>query len=174
VGVDSKTINSWIGILESTFVAFRLQPYHKNYNKRIVKMSKLYFYDTGLASTLLGIENSIQLDINSYKGPLFENLIVVDFIKNRFNQAKSNNLYFWRDSMGNELDILIEVGNSLIPIEIKSGQTITNEYFKGLKYWQKISGENTQGYVVYAGQNIEKRSNNVTVLPFNEISSIDV
>jgi predicted AAA+ superfamily ATPase len=118
--------------------------------------------------------NSIQLDINSYKGPLFENLIVVDFIKNRFNQAKSNNLYFWRDSMGNELDILIEVGNSLIPIEIKSGQTITNEYFKGLKYWHKISGEDTQGYVVYAGQNIEKRSNNVTVLPFNEISSIDV
>ena len=174
VGVDSKTINSWIGILESTFVAFRLQPYHKNYNKRIVKMPKLYFYDTGLASTLLGIENSIQLDLNSYKGPLFENLIVVDFIKNRFNQAKSNNLYFWRDSMGNELDILIEVGNSLIPIEIKSGQTITNEYFKGLKYWQKISGEDTQGYVVYAGQNIEKRSNNVTVLPFNEISSIDV
>ena len=174
VGVDSKTINSWIGILESTFVAFRLQPYHKNYNKRIVKMPKLYFYDTGLASALLGIENSIQLDLNSYKGPLFENLIVLDFIKNRFNQAKSNNLYFWRDSMGNELDILIDNGNSLVPIEIKSGQTITNDYFKGLKYWQKISGAETNGYVVYAGQNIEKRSNNITVIPFNEINSIEV
>lgn len=172
VGVDSKTILSWIGVLESTFVAFRLQPYHKNYNKRIVKMPKFYFYDTGLACALLGIEKSEQLELNTYKGPLFENLIVVDFIKNRFNQAKSNNLYFWRDSLGNELDILIENGNSLIPIEIKSGQTVTTEYFKGLKYWQKIRNEETKGYIIYAGKNIERRSNKMTVVPFNELNTI--
>lgn len=171
VGVDTKTISAWIGILESSFVAFRLQPYHQNFNKRIVKMPKLYFYDTGLAAALLGIESSNQLDLNSYKGALFENLIVVDFIKSRFNQAKSNNLFFWRDSVGNELDLIIENGNTLVPIEIKSGQTVTNDYFKGLKYWQKLTNSDG-GYVVYAGKTLQKRSNNTAVIPFNEMEYI--
>jgi len=171
VGVDTKTISAWIGILESSFIAFRLQPYHKNFNKRIVKMPKLYFYDTGLAAALLGIESSNQLNFNSYKGALFENLMVVDFIKSRFNKAKSNNVYFWRDSVGNELDIIIENGNELIPIEIKSGQTITNEYFKGLNYWQKLT-KSERGYIVYSGDTIQKRSNNVLIVPFNELEHI--
>ncbi|NEW78086.1 MAG: ATP-binding protein [Gelidibacter sp.] len=171
VGVDTKTISAWIGILEISFVAFRLQPYHQNFNKRIVKMPKLYFYDTGLAAALLGIENSNQLDLNSYKGALFENLIVVDFIKSRFNQAKSNNLFFWRDSVGNELDIIIENGNTLVPIEIKSGQTVTNDYFKGLKYWKKLTNSD-RGYIVYAGKTLQKRSNHISIIPFNEMEYI--
>jgi predicted AAA+ superfamily ATPase len=171
VGVDTKTINSWIGILESTFIAFRLQPYYKNFSKRIVKMPKFYFYDTGLAAALLGIEDSFQLDIHMYKGALFENLIVVDFIKSRYNLAKTNNIFFWRDSVGNELDILIENGNLLIPIEVKSGQTVTNEYFKGLRYWEKI-GNKKGGYIVYAGKSIQRRSDQIAVVPFNEMELI--
>ena len=91
-----------------TFVAFRLQPYQKNFNKRLVKIPKLYFYDTGLAAALLGIENRQQLELNPFRGALFENFVILDLIKQRFNQAKSSNLFFWRDSAGNELDILID------------------------------------------------------------------
>jgi predicted AAA+ superfamily ATPase len=171
VGVDSKTINSWIGVLESSFVAFRLQPHFKNYNKRIVKMPKLYFYDTGLATALLGIENKNQLDLNIYKGALFENLIVLELIKSRFNKAKLNNLFFWRDHKGNEIDVLIDKGFSLIPIEIKSGKTITNDFFKGLKYWQKLSGFDA-GYVVYSGSDIQNRSDELKVLPYNQLEAI--
>jgi len=172
VGVDSKTINAWIGVLESSFVIFRLHPYHQNFNKRIVKMPKLYFYDTGLASALLGIENSNQFDLHYYKGALFENLVVVELLKSRFNKGKSNNLFFWRDSVGHELDIVAEKGRTLIPIEVKSGLTITNEFFKGLKYWQKIT-QTEGGYVVYSGSGTQKRSQQIEVVPYNHLESVE-
>ena len=171
VGVDAKTINTWMGILEMTFVAFRLQPYHKNFNKRLVKMPKLYFYDTGLAAALLGIENSQQLELNPFRGALFENFIILDLIKQRFNQAKSSNLFFWRDSAGNELDILIDQAERLIPVEIKSGQTVTPAFFKGLNYWQKLTGEEG-GYVIYGGNQMEKRSHGRTVLPYTDLAKL--
>lgn len=128
-GVDVKTIHSWIGILETSFIVCRLQPYHKNYNKRIVKTPKLYFYDTGLASALL----------NPYRGNLFENLVIVEFLKCRYNRGKSNNLFFWRDNSGNEIDLIIEKGNDQVPVEIKSGQTLSEESFKGIRYWNKLT-----------------------------------
>ena len=171
VGVDAKTINTWMGILEMTFVAFRLQPYHKNFNKRLVKMPKLYFYDTGLAAALLGIENSQQLELNPFRGALFENFIILDLIKQRFNQAKASNLFFWRDSAGNELDILIDQTERLIPVEIKSGQTVTPAFFKGLNYWQKLTGEEG-GYVIYGGNQMEKRSQGRTVLPYTDLAKL--
>jgi predicted AAA+ superfamily ATPase len=171
VGVDAKTINTWMGILEMTFVAFRLQPYHKNFNKRLVKMPKLYFYDTGLAAALLGIENSQQLELNPFRGALFENFVILDLIKQRFNQANSSNLFFWRDSAGNELDVLIDQAERLIPIEIKSGQTVTPAFFKGLNYWQKLTGEEG-GYVIYGGNQMEKRSHGRTVLPYTDIAKL--
>jgi len=171
-GVDNKTISAWIGVLEASFVVFRLQPYHKNFNKRIVKMPKLYFYDTGLASTLLGIQNSDQIDIHPFRGALFENLVVVDMLKTRFNKAKTTNLYFWRDNVGNEIDILIDKGLTITPIEIKSGQTVTKDYFKGVKYWNKLTKEEG-GFVVYGGIMMQKRSNGITVIPFNEACNIE-
>lgn len=171
VGVDAKTINTWMGILEMTFVAFRLQPYHKNFNKRLVKMPKLYFYDTGLAAALLGIENSQQLELNPFRGALFENFVILDLIKQRFNQAKASNLFFWRDSAGNELDILIDQTERLIPVEIKSGQTVTPAFFKGLNYWQKLTGEEG-GYVIYGGNQMEKRSQGRTVLPYTDLAKL--
>ena len=171
VGVDAKTINTWIGILETTFVAFRLPPYHKNFNKRLVKMPKLYFYETGLAAALLGIENSKQLELNSFRGALFENFVILDLIKRRFNQAKSSNLFFWRDSAGNELDLLIDQAEQLIPIEVKSGQTVTPAFFKGLNYWQKLTGSEG-GYVIYAGNQMEKRSQGRTVLPYTDLAKL--
>lgn len=172
VGVDNKTINSWLSVLETSFITFRLQPFHKNYNKRIVKMAKLYFYDVGLASSLLGIENKEQLALHPLRGNLFENLVVCEFLKTRFNQGKRNNLFFWRDNVGTEIDLLIEHTDRLLPVEIKSGQTITDEYFKSLNRWLKISGID-EGYVIYAGNQIQNRSNGITVLPYTELDNVN-
>ena len=170
VGVDSKTIQSWIGLLEMSFIAFRVQPYHQSFNKRIVKMSKLYFYDTGLVAALLGIEHEKQLDVNVYRGALFENLIVLELLKARYNRGNLIPLYFWRDSQGHEVDLLFERDNELVPVEIKSGQTITSAYFKGIEYWQKLTkgSMGNRGFIVYAGSTIQHRSQYITVLTYYE------
>ncbi|MDP2236325.1 MAG: ATP-binding protein [Bacteroidales bacterium] len=170
-GVDVKTIGAWLSVLETSFVLFRLQPYHENFNKRIVKMPKLYFYDTGLATALLGIENAAQLELHPFRGSLFENMVIVDVLKKRYNAGKPHNLYFWRDNVGNEVDLLIKHGNSLVPVEIKSGQTVTNEYFKGILFWNKIT-QTRGGYIVYGGDMRQNRSNEVKVVSFRDLNYV--
>jgi predicted AAA+ superfamily ATPase len=170
-GVDSKTISSWIGVLESSFIMYRLQPHHKNFNKRVVKMPKLYFYDTGLVCALLGIQNAQQLYYHPLAGSLFENFVISELIKYRYNRAKLNNLYFWRDNIGHEIDVIVEISSGLFPIEIKSGKTITQDFFKGLLFWHGISGEQS-GVVIYAGEAGQKRSNGIEIIPWNELSGL--
>ena len=169
VGTNSKTIESWIGVLEASFIVYRLKPHHANFNKRIVKMPKLYFYDVGLATALLGIQHPQQLDLHPLKGNLFENMIVMELLKQRYNAGKTDNLYFWRNSKGNEIDLIVDNGIKLIPIEIKSGETITKLYFKGMDYWSKLTGT-SEGYVVYAGKELQARSNGIKVLPYTQIN----
>lgn len=171
-GVDSKTIESWIGVLEASFIIFRLQPHHKNFNKRVVKMPKLYFYDVGLASALLGVQKAEQLEFHPFKGSLFENMVIVELLKQRLNKGKLNNLYFWRNSKGNEIGIIIDNFDELIPIEIKSGETITKDYFKGLDYWNNLTGL-TGGRVIYGGSQYQKRSHGVEVIPFASLAEIN-
>jgi len=171
-GVDSKTISSWIGVLESSFIVYRLQPHYVNFNKRLVKMPKLYFYDTGIVCSLLGIKEPNQLLLNPMRGNIFENFILSELVKSRFNSARSMNLYFWRDNTGNEIDIIFEKNQELIPIEIKSGKTVTEDYFKGIKFWQKIGG-NQKAYVVYDGDIMQTRSNNIQVIPWKNLYQID-
>lgn len=168
-GVDVKTISAWISVLETSFVLFRLPPYHVNFNKRVVKMPKLYFYDTGLAIALLGIENPVQIELHPFRGSLFENMFIVNVLKTRYNAGKANNIYFWRDSLGNEIDLLIQSGDRLIPVEIKSGQTVTNDYFKGILFWNKIT-KTEGGCVVYGGEMMQNRSNGIKVIPFRDFS----
>lgn len=170
-GVDVKTISSWIGVLEASFILFRLLPHHKNFNKRLVKMPKIYFYDTGLACSLLGISGIKVLDTHPLRGSLFENMVITEFLKENFSRGTSGNLFFWRDNTGNEIDLILDQDNKLIPVEIKSGQTITDEYFKNLRFWAKISGSES-GYVVYGGQDLQKRSNGISVVPFTRVSII--
>ncbi len=167
-GVDVKTIGSWISILETSFVVFRLPQYHSNFNKRVVKMPKLYFYDTGLLLALLRVDSPTQIQLHPFRGAIFENWIILEFLKKRLNRGKSPNMYFWRDNTGNEIDLLIEDSGIPEAIEIKSGKTITQDYFKGILYWNKISGY-SGGRIVYDGDTIQKRSNGIIVLPFNEI-----
>jgi len=170
-GIDSKTASSWIGILENSFIVFRLSPHHRNFNKRLVKMSKIYFYDTGLICALLGIQNLNQLNYHPLFGSLFENFVISELLKYRFNKAKNNNLFFWRDNIGHEIDIIVEMNDKLLPVEIKSGKTITAEFFKGIIYWLKISGEHG-GTVVYAGESDQKRTNNIEIISWRKISSL--
>ena len=172
-GVDAKTISSWLGVLEMSYIIFKLYPLHKNFNKRIVKMPKIYFYDTGLAVSLLGIEKPEQLIVHPFRGSLFENLIVVELLKQRFNRGLKSNLSFWRDNVGNEIDLILQSGNVLIPVEIKAGQTITSEYFKGLQFWEKIN-PGSKGNIIYAGQDRQKRSNGIEILPFYSIKNLNI
>ena len=170
-GVDSKTIESWIGVLEASFIVLRLKPHHKNFNKRIVKMPKLYFYDVGLASALLGVQEAKQLEFHPFKGNLFENMVIIELLKQRLNKGKSNNLYFWRNSKGNEVDVIIDNFDHLIPVEIKVGKTITQEYFKGLNYWNKLTNT-SGGKVIYGGEGYQKRSQDLEVIPFEALTDI--
>lgn len=167
-GVDNKTVNSWLSILESSFILFRLQPHYKNFNKRLVKMPKLYFYDTGLAVALLGITQQSQLTHHPVRGALFENFIITELLKNRWNKGLPGNLYFWRDNTGHEIDIISDDGDMLYPVEIKSGKTITSDYFKGLDYWQKISGQGG-GSVIYGGDQSQKRSGGPDIFSWKNI-----
>ena len=170
-GVDSKTIGAWIGVLESSFVVFRLYPYYRNFNKRVVKMPKLYFYDTGLVCSLLGIRTGDQLVLHPLYGSLFENLIISELKKHNFNRAGNENLFFWRDNTGHEVDILIEQNNNLLPVEIKSGKTITVEFFNGMNYWRKISGTG-RGIVVYSGEQPQTYSDGNQIIPWFALNSI--
>ena len=122
-GISPNTAKAWLAILESSYILYRLQPYHRNFNKRLVKSPKLYFYDTGVACSLLGIRDESQVNLHYMKGALFENLIINEFIKRNFHRGENRQPYFWQDSHGKEIDCLLVDGERVTPVEIKSGQT---------------------------------------------------
>ncbi len=149
-GISVPTVNAWLSILQASYIIFLLQPYHKNFNKRLIKSSKLYFYDTGVACSLLGLDNVQQLEKHYLRGALFENFIIADIYKQFYNKAKPATLYFWRDSHGHEVDCIVEQGNIFLSIEIKSGMTFDRRFIEGLIYWQEVSGQ-TKSVLVYGG-----------------------
>jgi predicted AAA+ superfamily ATPase len=152
LGVDHKTIQNWLHLLETSFILYRLQPWHVNFNKRIVKTPKIYFYDTGLVCHLLGINKASDLDIHFIKGAIFENYIITELIKQRWNNGKSLRHYFWRDNTGNEIDLLIDKGMNLDLIEIKSAQTIKQDFFKNLSKIEKLATSyKVEKSIIYAG-----------------------
>lgn len=158
-GISVNTAKSWLSILEASYIIFLLQPHFKNFSKRLIKSPKLYFYDTGIACTLLGIQSEEELSQHYLRGGLVENLVIADFIKHFYNQARTPRLYFWRDSHGLEIDCIIDQGTTMIPIEIKAGITINADYFSGLEHWSALAGiPQEQGFVVYAGTENQTRS----------------
>jgi predicted AAA+ superfamily ATPase len=161
-GVDVKTIQSWVGILESSYIVYLLKPHYKNFNKTIVKRPKIYFYDTALVCSLMGIRTEDQLDLNPAKGAIFENMVINEFVKNCTNSGSEINLYYWRDKTGHEIDLIVDNFPDLLPIEIKSGKTINSEFFKNLIYWMKLSGNN-KAQLLYGGDQYQKYSSGIEV-----------
>ncbi len=165
VGVAASTIEHWFSILEATFICFRLQPWHHNTTKRLVKSPKLYFYDVGLASYLIGIDEVSQIRTHPLRGALFENLQVVELQKHLYNLNRHNRFYFYRDSQGNEVDLVIQKANTLLPIEIKSSQTFHNSFLKGINHLKKLKLELLKPAVVMGGTSSEHRSD-FTIVPW--------
>lgn len=150
--VSVQTINSWLSVLETSYVIYLLKPYHNNFNKRLVKSPKLYFCDTGLAASLLGMENARQMDTHYLRGELFENMVIMEFIKQEYAQGREPNISFWRDSNQNEIDLLVERGLDLQAYEIKSSATMKTDYFKGLNKFAALAQLPKESlHVVYGG-----------------------
>ena len=156
LGVTNKTIDSWLGVLEASFVAFRLPPYYQNFNKRILKTPKVYFYDTGVLCSLLGIRKYTDLNLHFARGQVFENLVVTELMKEELNQGNKAAFYFWRDSNQSEVDLLQEKDGKLIAIEIKASETFHNDFLKGLKKFQKVAAH-VEPKLIYAGQMMHQR-----------------
>ncbi|MCX6558898.1 MAG: ATP-binding protein [Candidatus Aminicenantes bacterium] len=132
-GITHNTARSWISVLEASYIVHLLRPHSENFGKRMVKAPKLYFYDPGLAAWLLNIQGPDHMAVHPMRGELFEALIVSEFLKARYNRGLESNLYFWRDNIGEEIDLLIDEGTVVRPVEIKSGETVSEDYFRGLK-----------------------------------------
>lgn len=171
-GITHNTAKAWISILESTYIVFLLRPYYKSFNKRLIKMPKLYFYDTGLACSLLGIQNKQQLSTHYSGGSLFESFVLSEIIKYRLNKGLEPHCYYWRDRTGNEVDCIMENNKSLLSIEVKFSKTIVDDFFSGLKYWSKVASKvSSRPYLIYNGKERQKRSFG-EVISWKNISSI--
>ena len=159
VGVSQPTARTWLSILEASFIIFLLPPFFRNFSKRLIKSPKLYFVDVGLAAHLLGISDLKHVSRDPLRGGLFENLVVMEALKNLYNAGKRSNLFFFRDSSGNEVDLVIEKGRELHALEIKSGATVVSDFFSSLKGFRKVVGADLlSAWVVYGGEGVQVRS----------------
>lgn len=151
-GVSQPTANAWLSLLEASYVVRRLAPYHVNFGKRLVKAPKLYFVDTGLAAWLLGIQSAETLDTHPSRGPLFENWVVMDAIKHRVHRGDTRPVYFWRDNIGTEVDLILEDGPVLTGVEVKSGETLAGDMARNLHTWQRhVAAGQPRVALVYGG-----------------------
>jgi predicted AAA+ superfamily ATPase len=151
-GATTKTISSWLNILGASYIVYLLPPYYENIGKRLTKTPKIYFYDTGLATWLLGISDENQLQTHPSRGALFENLVINEMIKERYNKGKEPNCYFYRDKSQREVDIIRLNGTHLSAFEIKSGISYNPGYFKNIDYLKSLLNERiTRSAVIYDG-----------------------
>lgn len=172
VGVSVPTIQAWLSILEASYIVYLLQPYHTNINKRLIKSPKIYFYDTGLAAYMTGINSIEQLPAHPIRGMLFENLVIMEVLKKKYNSFKNFQLYFYRDSNHNEVDLLLDNGISIDAIEIKSSETFDKSFQKGLNYIRQLLPHKIKNTTIcYAGQ-IETVVNENKLLNFRNLSDL--
>lgn len=172
-GISHTTARAWMSALESSDIVYLLPPYHRNFGKRLVKTPKLHFLDVGLASWLIGIRSPEVLAIHPSRGALFESFVVSEFLKQRFNQGKPADLYFWRDNSGLEADLLFEQEGHLQTVEIKSGQTVTSDYIRASQRSVRFApGESLAPWLIHGGEECYER-NGVRVLGWKSIPMID-
>lgn len=172
IGVSSHTIKHWLSILQASYLIELVTPYFENFGKQVVKSPKLYFTDVGLAAYLLEIESLSQVDRDPLRGNLFETLVVIELMKTRLNLARDPHLYYYRDSQKKEVDIIYKHGAELVPIEIKSAQTIHRDFFKTLDYFMRLCKRSCKkGYLIYAGDQ-EYSVENYDILNYIHVSTI--
>lgn len=172
VGVSQNTIKQWINVLDTSYITFQLKPYFENFGKRSIKASKLYFTDVGLASYLLEIRSTDQMNLDKMRGNLFENMVILEIMKYQFNHGKDADIYFYRDSHQNEIDVILQHQGKLIPIEIKSTATFDASLLKNIHFFQKLVGNRAPlGYLIYNGD-LEPRIGNVQVLNYKNTHTI--
>lgn len=158
-GITQPTAKAWLSALENSYVVFLLYPFHENFSKRIVKTPKLYFYDTGLLCYLLKIKGVEQLTTHPFKGSLFENMMIAEYIKRMYHRDNVQDVWFWRDAAGHEIDLVVQEGLKLNLIEVKATQTVMPDLFKGLNYFKNESKkENLTTTLVYAGDETQQRT----------------
>lgn len=150
-GISHDTARRWLSVLEASFVTFRLQPYHRRFNRRLTRRPKLYFVDTGLLCWLLRIRDADQLATHAARGAVFENLVVAEALKVGCNAGEPPDLYHWRDQRGNEIDLIVDTPDGPHPVEMKSGETVADDFFKGLARWRALAGTSTPATLVYGG-----------------------
>lgn len=172
-GVDVRTVQSWISVLESSYIIYLLQPFHENYNKRLVKSPKLYFYDTGLACSLLNIKKADELLMSHFRGALVENFVISECIKHNFNHQLGLHYYYWRDNNGVEIDLLQQKGQELLSIEIKSAKTYTKDFSRNQKKFMSYSGVE-KGLILYDGPQEFSGSDNIEVVNWRNFLLRDV
>ena len=166
LGMSQTNVMHWLSILEASYLVFRLQPYYKNYRKRLSKRSKLYFYDTAIVSHLLGIESPEHLAIHPSRGAIFEGFVITEIIKTFYAFGKRPSLYYWREHSGLEIDLLIEKAGQLITLEAKSGMTVTSEQLSGLqKIINTITDIPLQSLLIYGGEE-SRKINTINILPW--------
>ena len=171
-GVSHTTARHWLSVLEASYVVFLLPPYHPNLSKRLIKSPKLYFYDVGLAAYLLGIENTWQIATHPLKGGLFENLVIMEALKYRYNRGQRSNLSFYRDSSDHEVDLIYTLADRMLAVEIKAGETVTRQFFTSLHKLQRLLPEQVAGeIVVYGGTDAHVRQQVHVTIP-NEFASL--
>lgn len=169
IGLTHTAVREWLTLLETSFVVFLLEPFHRNIGKRLIKTPKLYFYDVGLAAFLIGIEQASHLHLHPLRGHLFENMIVMEALKFRFNRGLRNNLTFFRDRTGNEVDLLYAAGENTLAIEIKAAETVSDSLFQGLLALENtIRAPRVDKAMVYGGDREETRSG-VQVVPWRKV-----
>ena len=171
VGISKTTVREWISVLGSSFIIFKLEPYFENYTKRLIKSPKIYFYETGLASYLLGIKNPEHVSRDPLVGNLFENMVVLEILKAQYTKGLEKSLYYFRDSKGFEIDLIIANGREVIPVEIKSASTYNKEFSKNLQKFCAFAKNATAPTVVYSGD-IEVESENIKYINFKNCGNL--
>jgi predicted AAA+ superfamily ATPase len=173
IGVSYHTIKAWLSILQASYIVELLQPFYRNYNKRIIKSAKLYFLDTGLACNLIGITNSRQLSTHPLRGELFETYVFSELLKRKYNYKATSNIYYFRDSNNNEIDFLVENGHGLLPIEAKLNATPRKMHFKNLDFFHSLSDNVYKKCLIYSGIDSFNRFN-TDIISFKDISKINL
>lgn len=171
-GITHNTAKAWISVLEASYILFLLRPHHAGFRKRLVKSPKVYFYDTGLLCWLLGIHEAGQLETHPLRGGIFETFVISELRKVRLNRVANTEFYFWRDSNGNEIDLIADQGGKMMPIEIKSGKTLNRDFFSGLEKWSALAGDRAFSPALVYGGNENLVRKDVRVFGWDSVGKV--